>query len=384
MERQILHIDVNSFAVSVERAVDAQLRNRPVIVAYPGIDRSVVLSTSLEARQAGIYRGMLLRQALRRCRDVIVIPPNEPLYSRAMQAMMKIVSQFTPLIEPVNYGHAYLDMTGTSRLFGVPMDMAVKIQREIGKQLALPTSLGVASNKLVSKIASEVTQPSSIEAVQYGYEQEFIAPLKIYHLPSIGQSVKKQLTELNIQIIRQLAELSLSHLVMAFGKTGWKLFQAARGLDHTPVFPPQHLPNVYEQITLSEDTNDFTLILGALFQLVEKAGRELRDQGLTARKMILEIYYTDHREALSQKRLPAATNLDHELFITAKGLLDKILTRRIRVRRLAVRFFQLKPISAQLSLFDNENEKQSRRRLNQALDELRRKFGEDVIKFCGR
>ena len=381
MERQIVHIDVNSFAVSVERVVDPRLRSKPVVVAYPGVDRSVVLATSLEARQEGVYRGMLLRQALRQSRRLVVVPPNEPLYSRAMQAMLKIISHYTPLIEPVKYGHAYLDVTGVSRLFGVPVDVAMRIQREIRDQLALPTSLGVASNKLVSKIAAEVTRPHTIEQVARGSEKNFVAPLRIYHLPLISSAVKKQLTELNIEIIRQLAELSLSHLIMVFGKVGWKLYQAARGIDYTPVFPPQQLPNIYEQITLPEDTNDLEQIKSALRRLVEAAGGQLRRKNMTARKLILEIYYADHREAGGHFRLPAATNLDGELYAAASRLLDKILSRRVRVRRLAARFFQLKPASGQLSLFRDQKKAVASQRLNQAVDKIREKFGHEIVRY---
>ena len=381
MERQILHIDVNSFAVSVERVVNSRLRERPVIVAYPEMERSVVLSISNEARQAGIYRGMLLRQALRQCRDVTVIPPNEPLYSRAMGAMMKTISRFTPVIEPANYGHAYLDMTGTSRLFGLPRDVACKIQREIRSNVLLPTSLGIASNKLVSKIASEVINEGGIEQVQSGTERQFIAPLKIYHLPSIGQPVKKQLLELNIRIIKEIAELALPHLTMVFGRTGLKLHQAAQGIDHTPVFTPQQLPNIYEQQTLTEDTNDIFLLRGALYRLVEKVGSQLRQSSQTARKMMLEIYYADHREAAGQKRLPAATNMDRELFSVAEKLMRKILTRRIRVRKLAVRYFHLRPASAQMSFFDEPKNYDADRNLNRAMDKIRQRFGEEAVRF---
>lgn len=381
MERQILHIDVNSFAVSVERVINSRLRNRPVIVAYPEMERSVVLSISIEARQAGIYRGMLLRQALRQCRDVTVIPPNEPLYSRAMGAMMKIMARFTPVIEAAHYGHAYLDMTGTSRLFGLAQDVAYKIQHEIRSNVLLPTSLGIASNKLVSKIASEVIKPGSIEEVDRGNEQQFIAPLKVFHLPSIGQLVKKQLSELNIRIIKQIAELSLPHLTMVFGRSGLKLFQAAQGIDPTPVFPPQQLPNIYEQQTLADDTNDIFLLRAVLYNLIEKVGRQLRRSSQAACKMMLEIYYADHRQAAGQKRLPAVTNMDRELFSVAEQLMKRILTRRIRVRKLAVRYFQLRPTSAQMSFFDKPKNDEADRNLNRAMDKIRQRFGDEAVRF---
>ncbi|HDP99976.1 MAG TPA: DNA polymerase IV [bacterium] len=382
MERRIIHIDVNSFAISVERVLDSKLRKRPVVVAYPGMERCLVLATSLEARQAGLYRGMALGKALRHCRDVMVIPPNEPLYSRAMSAMMKIVARFTPLVEPVRYGHAYLDMTGTGRLFGVSLEMARKIQQEIQQRLLLPSSVGVAGNKLVSKIASEVTAPAGIEEVQSGFEREFIAPLKVYHLPSIEPAIKKQLLDLNIRLIREVADLSPSHLTMLFGRIGLKLHQAAHGIDHTPVFPPQQLPNIYQQQTLPEDSNDIALLYGVLYRLVEKIGLQLRRNNLTARKMILEIAYADHRQASAQTWLLAGTNLDHELFTASRELLDKILTRRIRVRRIAVRFFQLRPRSAQLSLFDEQRLDEAAQKLNQAMDKIREKFGQDAVKFA--
>jgi len=382
MERQILHVDVNSFAVSVERVADVRLRDRPVIVAYPGMDRSVVLSTSPEARQSGIYRGMLLRQAMRQCRDVTVIPPNEPLYSRAMGAMMKIIAQFTPLIEPVTYGNAFLDMTGTNRLFGVPVDTAKKIQHEIRQRVSLPSSLGIATNKMVSKIASEITRPASVEEVRRGTEQDFIGPLKVYHLPAISQSVKKQLIELNIRIIREIGELSLQHLTMVFGRVGLRLHQAAQGIDNTPVFPPKQLPNIYEQQTLTEDTNDILLLRGTLYLLIEKVGRQLREKNQVAQKMVLEIYYADHREASAQKRLLSASNLDQELFVPADELLQKILTRRIRVRRMAVRYFQLRPVSAQMSFFDEAKNHDTKRELNSALDKIRQRFGKDAVRFA--
>jgi len=381
MERQIIHIDVDSFAIAVERVVNSRLRDRPVVMANPAINRSVIQAVSPEARQAGIYCGMMLQNALRVCRDIKIIPPNEALYSRAMRAIMNLLSQFTPLIEPVSYGHAYLDMTGTTRLFGATVDAAAKIYREIQSRLRLSTSLGVASNKLVSKVASKTTRPKGVQEVQHGNEETFIAPLDVYYLPFFAQSVKKQLVDLNLHVIKQIADLSLQHLTMVFGRDGLKLYQASHGIDYTPVFPPQHVPNIYEQTTLAEDTNDIHVLRGALYQLTEKVGYKLRHAFQVARKMMLEIYYSDHREALGQKKLPAATNMDRELFTVVEELLNRILTRRIRVRKLAVRYFQLEPVSRQTSLFDKPVS-DKKRDLTRAIDQIRKRFGEDSLKFA--
>jgi len=382
MEREIIHIDVDSFAIAVERVVNAQLRERPVIMANPVVVRSVVQATSSEARQAGIYRGMLLQQARRLCRDVTVIPPNEPLYSRAMQAIMKRLTQFSPLVEPVSYGHAYLDMTGTTRLFGASVDAAVRIQQDIQSQLRLPISLGIASNKLISKVASRVIKPEGIRQVCPGSEQNFIAPLQVQFLPGFTSAVKQQLLDLNLRFIKQVAAIPVQQLTQVFGRDGIKLYQASHGIDHTPVFPPQQLPNIYEAITLPEDSNDIGLLRRALYQLIEKVGNQLRRSCQVARKMMLEIYYSDHRQASSQRRLPVATNLDQSLFLSADELLRKILTRRIRVRKLAVRYFQLTPLSQQMSLFHNPADDKNQN-LTRAIDELRKKFGEAVLKYAG-
>jgi len=381
MERQIVHIDVDSFAITVERIKDSKLRNRPVIVANPAMNRSVVQALSAEAQQAGIYRGMMLQQALRLCREVKIVPLNEPLYSRAMQAIMKLLSQFSPLIEPVHYGHLYLDMTGTTRLFGATVDAAAKIQHEIQSRLLLPTCLGVASNKLVSNVAAKVTRPIGIQEVRHGSEQNFIGPLQVHYLPRFNQAIKNQLLELNLQLIKHVAELSLQHLTIVFGREGVKLHQASHGIDHTPVFPPQQVPNIYEQTTLPEDTNDIHLLRGALFQLVEKVGRQLRQASQTARKMMLEIYYADHREAMGQKKLPKTISTDQQLFQIAEELLHKILTRRIRVRKLAIRYFELVPAPKQVSLFDKRTDDKNQN-LTRAIDQIRKKFGEEALKFA--
>ncbi len=381
MERQIVHLAVDTFAITVERIVAARLRQRPVVVANPTLPRSMIQAASSEAQQAGIHRGMLLQQARRLCRDLTVIPPNEPLYSRAMQAILKLLQQFSPLVEPVQYGRLYLDLTGTARLFGSPREAAMKIQREFQTRLQLPTSLGVASNKLVSNVAAQVTRPIGIQEVEYGAEPYFISPLPVGYLPVVQQTIKSQLLELNLRLIKHIAALSLQHLTIVFGRTGLKLYQAAHAVDPTPVFPPQQLPNIYEQLTLLEDTNDLHLLRGALYQLVEKVGDRLRQSSQAARRMMLEIYYSDHREAMGQKKLPQATNLDQQLFAVAEQLLTTILTRRIRVRRLAVRYFQLTPAVKQMSLFDSQvNDKNQN--LTRAIDQIRQKFGVNSLKLA--
>ena len=187
--------------------------------------------------------------------------------------------------------------------------------------------------------------------------------------------------ELNLSVIENIAVLSLQHLTIVFGRDGLKLYRTSHGIDYTPVFPPQQVPNIYERMTLTEDTNDIHLLRGTLYSLVKKVARQLRQTSQSARKMMLEIYYADHREAVGQKRLPKDTSTDQEFFQVAEELLNKILTRRIRVRKLAVRYFELGPSAKQVFLFDKRiNDKNQN--LTRALDQIRKKFGEDSVKFA--
>lgn len=381
MERQIIHIDISSFAISVERIKNSQLRERPVIVAFPDIERSLVYATSCEARQAGIQRCMPLQLARKLCRDLIIVPPDHALYKRATQAMLKILTQFTPIIEPVEYGHAYMDMTGTTRLFGATKDAAAKVQREIQSRLRLESTLGVASNKLVSKIASAVIKPVSLEDVAHGTEEKFIGPQAVRYLPNIDQKIKQQLLDFNIKIIQEIAAIPLSHLNIAFGRMGIRLHQASHGIDNTPVRTPQRNPNVYEEQTLAEDSNDIQYLRGVLYRLIERAALRLRHNKRSAKKLSLEIYYSDRKNAFGQKTLPAPSNLEKELFVSAELLFKKILTRRTRVRKLAVRFFQLGPAAKQISLFPSASEAKNYQ-LSQAIDQIRSKLGREAIQLA--
>lgn len=378
MERQIIHIDINSFAVSVERIKDSSLRDRPIVVAYPTMDRSLVYTASPEARSNGIRPGMSLNLARKLCREITVVPPNLALYERAMRAIHAILHEFSPIIEPVGYGRAYLDMTGTERLFGVTRDAAHKLQREIILRLRLHSTAGVASNKLVSKIASSVIRPVSLQDVVTGAEEGFIAPFNVHYLPAITQKVEQQLLDLNIRIIRDLAGLSLTHLTTVFGRTGMQLYHASHGVDKTPVQPPLRIPMLTEECTLADDSNDFDRLRGELLRLIERGTLRLRQSERTTQKFFLEIEYSDHRKAYGQKKLAQPVNMDRELFQHADALMRKIIVRRTRIRKITIRFAALAPAVKQISLFSSIQEKQNVR-LTEAIDRIRMKFGPGAI-----
>ncbi|RPH95194.1 MAG: DNA polymerase IV, partial [Calditrichaeota bacterium] len=263
--RHIIHIDVADFPIAVERVLEPKLRQRPVVVAVETTTRSLVFSASEEARQQGIFRGMPLYMAKKQCADLRVLPPNEDLYRRATQAMMEVLEKFTPVYEPLRFGHAYLDMTGSTRLFGDVKDAAASIQREMRARLSLGSSAGVAANKLVSKVASDFVSGLGdrfgLYDVRRGDEEYFLAPLSVRYLPGVRNKVYDELRDLNVRIIHDLAEIHVEHLQMVFGRFGQVLHQRALGIDPRPVQPVRQAPEMVEVEQLDDDSNDYFYLL---------------------------------------------------------------------------------------------------------------------------
>jgi len=209
IERYISAIQVPAFPIAVERIADLSLKGKPVIVAPVNSARSLVIAASEEVRSDGVFPGMPLQQAVRLSPSAVLLPPNGRLYRRASKALWKIYSNFTPLVEPHLWGNSYLDLSGTNRLFGPATDTAMKIQKEIQRRLSLDTAIGVASNKLTSRIASAVTKPLSIREIRTGEEASFISPYNVHKLPVVRKLVFEALREVNLLKIGQVAALSL-------------------------------------------------------------------------------------------------------------------------------------------------------------------------------
>ncbi len=369
---------VTNFAVAVERVVHPELRGRPVVVAHRNADRSIVTSASYEARAEGIRPGMALSRAVRCCSRTIVLPPDEPLYSRASQAIFRVLAGFSPLLEPSGHGHAYLDVTGTGRLFGPPRDTAWKAQKEIRRQLRLDASLGVASNKMVSRIASEVIQPDGLQDVPHGNEPSFLSPLPVHLLPGVGPRTRELLADLNLRIIRDVAAMKMEHLALAFGRVGFTLYQHARGIDRTPVYPMQAVPAVEEAEALPEDSNDFGLLQRVLRGICERAARRLREKRQRAGSIELHVRYADHREGVRKVKIAPPLQSSAILYARALTLLSLVLERRTRVRGVYLRLTDLSAGSAQMELFaDPGTERHAK--LDFALDTLRRRYGDKAI-----
>ncbi len=387
MERQILHLRVISFPVAVYRVKDPSLRRRPLLVSAGRGPRAVVLSASDEAREDGVRPGMALSEATRWCRSALVLPPDPILFGKAERALGEILGRFSPIVEPVRGGRFFADLTGTRRLLGPAVDLARRIQSEVDHRLGLGPNAGLGANKLISDVAARVLRPVSLLDVLPGQEMSFLSPLSVRHLPAVDPRTEgRLLDELNIRRVKDLGAVDLPHLNLAFGAKGIALYRQARGVDESPVRPPERSPSVDADETFPEDTNDDAALLSCLYGLVERCGARLRLLGLPAREVRLTARYTDGVTVSRSAMMSPPEARDLSLFAHLCPLFEKVVARRGRVRYLRVRFTKLSPAPQQMSLFgepDAVRDPALRREpeLVSALDRLRARFGQRAIAF---
>ncbi len=383
MPRHIIHLHIPAFPITVARVSQPKLRDWPVAVAPPQSERSLIFSVSSEARNEGVFKGMPLSRAIKLCPDLTVLPPNPRLMEKATRAMVELVSRYTPVWEPSRPGHIYMDITGTERLWGKAKDTAYYLGKETKVHLQLSGTVGVAGNKMVSNIASRIMSSEGILDVNHGQEAQFMAPLKVNLLPGIGHIRRKiLLEELNIIRVRELAALDMGNLKLIFGRQAYLIHQRALGIDPTPVCPAPVKPTIAKEITFPLDENDDHKLLGALYALAEKCAYQLRKRGLFPKKGALLIRYSDQAEAKAQLKLPCMNSLDLDLYTPLEKLFLKTCHRRIRVRFMRVWFWDLCHPSPQLPLFHAPSPgKKETAKLTRALDRIRERYGEEVIKY---
>jgi DNA polymerase-4 len=380
MIRQIFFLDVISFFTSVEELANPGLRGRPLVIS-PGENRSLVLAASAPARENGVERGITLAQARKFCPGLLVIPPRESLYRRASAAVFQALARFSPTIEPVGPGHAYLDMTGTGRLLGPPADTALALRRELKKSLRLESTVGLAPNKLLSHAAAHFAKPEEIFMVCPGEEKKFLAPLPLDFLPelrenTLGKETRQRLREFNLNRIGEIAVFPASLLEILFGGFGLILHERAQGIDPRPVHSPEKKPELTFADILAEDTNKSDLVEARLRLLAHRAGSDLRRKKIQAGSLALSLRYADERETRESRKLPVPTNHDSELFAAGKELFSRSRSRRTRISSLEISLSQIRPVREQAELFPSPA-----RLLEPALDRIHARFGEDSIRY---
>ena len=348
MLRSVLFIDPPAFCANVERVVAPALLSRPVAVAPPGADRATILALSAEARQAGLERGMPVARARRMCPDLVLLAPNPRLYARASHALFEIFRRYAPIIEPKGYGHAFLDITGTRRLLGAPVDIAARIQREAAERLRLPVSVGVAGNKLVSQAAAEVSQAegraTDLVQVEHGTEAQFLAPEAVALLPDLAPDMRDRLDEYQLELIGEVAAIEERQLCAVFGAEGRWLRASALGIDPRPVLPPERKAELRATHTLATDTNDLGVLHPLLRRLAEQLGRRLRERHLTARRLTVKLAYSDYHTAQRHAPLDRAM-LDVELYDAARRTFALANQRTVALRAVGLSVDRLAPLA---------------------------------------
>jgi DNA polymerase-4 len=380
--RCILHIDLDAFFVSAEQAIDPKLKGKPVIVGGDPERRGVVASASYEARPFGIHAGMPLSQARRLCPQAIFIRADFPRYQEASNKFMTLLADFSPDIEPQGLDEAYLDATGCQGLYGSLRELALAIKERIHKELALTASVGIASCKVVAKIASDLCKPDGLLEIAPGEEHNFLNPLPVAKLPGVGRKTEQALKEMGITTIGQLASLPLETAKRRFGSFGVMIHQYANGIDERRVVMPGEPKSISQQITFARDTSERHFLEANLRHLCQEVGQELRRQDKRAKCVAIKLRYADFKTITRQVALREASNANQVISAKASELLGEALRQREKeVRLIGVRVSNLVGQERQLSLFDSETEWLVR--LDKALDRIRQKYGSKAIKLGG-
>lgn len=371
----ILHVDLDAFFAAVEQRDHPELRGRPVIVGGSRGDRGVVSAASYEARRFGVRSAMPLRTAAALCPDGVFVPVRGERYGEVSRAFMTILRRSTPLVEQISIDEAFLDVAGTLTLRGTPERIAHDIRSAIRDELGLTASVGVASTRLVAKIASDLRKPDALVVVPLGSESEFLAPLPIWRLWGVGEQTRRALRDYGVQTIGDLAVLPTDVLLRRFGVHGVTLADRARGIDTTPVGKDETARTVSHEHTFERDTRDSEVIERTLLALAEGVGSRLRDGGVKAGTIGVKVRDAQFATHTRQRTLPAPTDQADEIFRVALAL-TRPEVRAIQVRLLGVVASSLTE-REQLSLFHDEYDR--RKLVSDATDQLRHRFGPGTI-----
>jgi DNA polymerase-4 len=383
MARTILHVDLDAFFCAVEEYQNPTLRGKPFAVGGKPNERGVVSSCSYAARRLGIRSAMPMTRATRMCGTLIIIPPHHNLYSEASKKVMDKLHNLAPLVEQISIDEAFLDMSGLS---ADPSCIALDLQAGIRDELHLPCSIGIASNKLVAKIATEVGKkgakgdapPSALTIVPAGQEAAFLSPLPADMLWGVGPKTSARLTELGIQTIGQIARWPENEMIRLFGENGRDLWQHAQGIDDRPIVTEHEAKSISQETTFTRDVCDDKTLEKTLRELSAQVGRQLRRNDLAGKTVKLKIRWTDFTTLTRQTTLPGATDNDDEIFSIALKLMKTVRKPNQAVRLIGIGASGLSAPVRQLGLWDTSSEKS--RKLQQVVDELQERYGRNAVK----
>jgi DNA polymerase-4 len=381
--RKIIHLDLDAFFCSVEERQDPSLRGKPFIVGGNPGQRGVVASASYPARTYGIHSAMPTSQAVRLCPGLLIVHGRHGAYGEASREVMERLAALTPLVEQISIDEAFMDV---SDLPEPGLEIAGKLQARIHSELDLPCSLGVATNKLVAKMATDAGKatlgkkgepPNAILVVPPGEESAFFAPLPVQALWGVGPKTAERLNGLGVHKVGEILNLPAAVLEAQFGKSGLDLMDRARGIDDRPVETSRDVKSVSQETTFDKDTADGDELVGTLRHLAEQVGYRLRKDHLAGSTVRLKLRWPDFSTITRQVTLPQPADQDGVILAAACALFDSVWQPERAVRLLGVGVSGLTADLRQLSLWDTPPEKE--RRLLEAVDALRSRYGDQII-----
>src|SRR6201987_5336916 len=378
----ILHVDMDAFVVAVELLEHPELRGKPVVVGGQPGQRGVVSAASYEARKYGIQSAMPLRTAGRLCPHAIFLDGHHEKYSEWSDRVASILAKFSPIVEMTSIDEAYLDLGGTERLHGPPLAAADKLLRAITRSTALPCSGGLATSRLVAKVASDQAKPRGLVWVVPGMEARFLAPLPIRKIPGIGEVTEHALLALGIETVEQLASPKQEQLEKIFGQWGTALYRKARGGDSYEFLIDAEPKSISHNHTFGEDTSDVARMESLLSHLSQKACKRLREAGLSSRTLTLTIRYAGFQTYTRSKTVQESVRLDADIFAIFLELFREHRDPKRKVRLLGVALSGLAHGAEQLDLLEADR-REKLAKLTKATDQLRDKFCFGSVQFGG-
>ena len=382
MSRTILHVDMDAFYAAVEQRDHPEYRGKPVIVGSDpkqGKGRGIVATCSYEARKFGVHSAQPISRAWKLCPQGIYVQPDMGKYERVSGRVMDILLEFTDAIEQVSIDEAFLDVTGSKALFGDGEEIARRIKSRIREELGLTASVGVAANKFVAKVASDLKKPDGLVVVEFGHEKEFLAPLPVGRLWGVGPKTEASLKKIGLERIGQISGMQHSEMTAVLGKSGAHLWQLSQGIDDRPVLPDEGFKSIGHENTFERDTGDTDLLHRTLLELAGKVAQRLRNNGARARTITIKFREADFTTFTRRTTLNHPVDTAEAIFPVAQKLMNALLREGVLVRLIGIYASNLEIDTGgkQMSLLDPAQQKGHK--LASALDSIVQRFGGKAI-----
>jgi DNA polymerase IV len=377
MKPMVAHLDLDAFFVSVECLNDPSLKGKPLIVGGSR-ERGVVTAASYEARKFGVHSAMPMARAMQLCPQAIVVSGSRGEYSRFSRWVTEIIAERAPLFEKASIDEFYIDLSGMER-FHKPFDWTIALRQEIMDRTGLPISFGLASNKMVAKIATDEAKPNGYLIIPPGKEEEFLAPLKVNKIPGVGEHTYRALLEMGVEFIRDILQVPAALLEQRLGKYGPELIRKAKGISGSAIHAYHEAKSVSTEHTFPENIGDVDELMRELVRMTEKVAHELREDNKMAGVVAVKIRYPDF-ETTSRQTTLSYTFYDDELIPVAKDLFHKLYRKGEKVRLMGVRLSELTNDAVQTNLF---TDKQKKAELYKAIDQVKERFGRDSLGKAG-